>query len=109
VGSQRFLEVGVGRYGKQGEFEFLPKLVSNEEVFFGFSLSSECKAYAPYLRARAKELRASNQLDDMLKKHVASLTENNTLASVSSLPVVETQLASETEVSENVFPLDSTD
>lgn len=80
IGSQRFLEVGVGRYGKQGEFEFLPKLVSNENVYFGFSLSSECKAYAPYLRARAKELRASNQLEQILAKHITALTDNNSLA-----------------------------
>ena len=80
VGSQRFLEVGVGRYGKQGEFEFLPKLVSNEEVYFGFSLSSECKAYAPYLRARAKQLRMTNQLEALLKKHIDALTEHNILS-----------------------------
>lgn len=89
VGSQRFLEVGVGRYGKQGEFEFLPKLVSNEEVFFGFSLSSDCKVYAPYLRARAKELRASNQLEKMLTKHITALTENN--VQVAALPVTQTE------------------
>jgi polar amino acid transport system substrate-binding protein len=80
VGSQKFLEIGVGRYGKQGEFEFLPKLVSNEDVFFGFSLSSGCKVYAPYLKARAKELRSTHQLDDMLKKHIVALTENKVLA-----------------------------
>ncbi len=103
VGSQRFLEVGVGRYGKQGEFEFLPKLVSNEEVFFGFSLASDCKAYAPYLRARAKELRASNQLEEILKKHITALTESNTLAAGS--PV--TQLVNDPETNEIILPHDS--
>ncbi len=95
VGSQRFLEVGMGRYGKQGEFDVLPKLVSNEPVFFGFSLASECKAYAPYLRARAKELRASNQLEAMLTKHIAILTENKTLA------------LKKPESTDITFPLDS--
>lgn len=84
IGSQRCLEVGIKRYGKQGEFEFLPKLVSNEDVFFGFSLSSGCKVYAPYLRARAKELRSNHKLEKMLRKHTEALTGNKMLIATST-------------------------
>lgn len=74
VGSTQFLTVGMNNFGRNGEFEFLPKLVSSEEVYFGFSSESVCGHYAPFLKARVQELRESGYIDKLIHKHINQLS-----------------------------------
>lgn len=69
VGSAQLLKAGMNRYGK-GEFEFLPILVSAENVHFAFSEESPCKAYAPFFRARLNELTETQLIFNLVQMHV---------------------------------------
>lgn len=68
IGSAQLLRTGVNRYGN-GEIEFLPRLVSAEDVYMGFSEASECKGYTAYFRNRLKELNEKQIVYTLVQKH----------------------------------------
>ena len=69
IGSAQLLKAGMNKYA-QGQFEFLPVLVSAENVHFAFSEQSPCKAYAPFLRASLNALTESQLIFNLVQKHV---------------------------------------
>lgn len=70
IGSAQLLSAAVNWYG-EGEVEFLPMLVSAQDVYMGISAASPCKNYAAFLRNRLKQLRDSGTIDTMIFAHTA--------------------------------------
>lgn len=68
IGSAQLLKTGVNWYGQE-KAEFLPMLVSAEDVYMAFSEASACKGYAAFVRARLKELNENQVVYTLVQKH----------------------------------------
>ncbi len=71
IGSRLQLEHGIKQANLQESMELLTTVSNPDEIHMGYSKSSLCKAYLPYLRKRLMELKEDGTIDNIVTRYLA--------------------------------------
>jgi ABC-type amino acid transport substrate-binding protein len=71
IGSRLQLEHGVKYAGLQNSLELLQNISHPDEVHMGYSKTSSCRMYLPYLRKRLLDLKEDGTIDEIVARYLA--------------------------------------